>query len=157
MMEDIYLNFIYNIGLITPTQSTILSKKFIHNARSISTGFEQSSGTSRSYEIQWSGADALIEPTDVVERIADHSFTLSFYYSTEFSDDIAHKIISSDRHDLIKRLRDTNYYVGISSTEPTKNIGLFRRELVRETLERSDEVLWIYRQEWSCTISEEEI
>jgi hypothetical protein len=110
----------------------------------------------RSFRIAWQGTGGIEEPSDVTSRIMTHRFLIEFYYSVELNDDDIHNIVSSDRNDIIKLLRDTDSYNGTSSTEQTTNIGLYSRKLKSDELDNDGDV-WIYSQSWECVIMESEL
>ena len=88
-------------------------------------------------------------------REANHLYQVKFAYPTAvgLEADID-EMMDLDRHDVLKRLRDDQYFVGVegSSTQAT---GLLLRRRLSDELDDSGKV-WIQVFEFDCLIREEE-
>lgn len=153
-LAQIKENFIWRIQTLTPTH-TRPGKKFIH-VDPRREDADVSSGTTRNFTVYWQGSGTDVEPTDITERVAEHQFMIEVAYSTDYKIDLLQDIICSDRNDLNKLLRNTDYFLGYSDTYAANAIGLWSRVRISDEIVRNNEITWYLRQLWRCTIQEVE-
>jgi len=153
-LANVYKNFLYRIASITPTNKTVGKGYRFVSPRDFDP--DEAQGVARTFTVYWDGSDEDVEPTDITERIAPHSFTLEVAYSTSFPVDTLHQIILDDRDDLITKLRDTDSYTGISVSNPATDVGLWARVRARDDIDRGGTHTWYLRQTWTCTVREAE-
>jgi hypothetical protein len=148
-------NFYWRVESLSPTDTTT-SKKFLRYDPHLLDA-DVSSGLMRAFTVTWGNSSEIIDPSDITERTAEHEFTLEIVYPIEkFKHYELQCIVLKDRHDLIKKLRDPDYYNGVSSTATTTTTGLWARAIISDTLKQDSPTTWVLSQKWRCTINEGE-
>lgn len=151
----VLLNFVWRIETISPT-STLAGKKFRHQDYSAVLSPEQSSGTTRGFTVQRLESSPFAEPSDMYDRIADHTYEVAIAYTTDIPLERRERVIAQDGHDIKKQLRDHTKWNGTSGSDSAVDTGLWNRRLEREFIDRSSATTYYLRQTWRCTIREAE-
>lgn len=151
---DAYRNLLWRMESITPTDTDPARGFLFYSPRDFNP--ETARGTVRSFTLFWDGSDPDDEPTDITERVADHQFTVEVAYSTDYPLDKLNELVLSDRNDILKTLRDTDGFVGVSDAQPTKATGIWSRVRTRDELDRGNSNIWYLRIVWRCKIQEAE-
>ena len=150
----VYANFAWRLENATPT-STFLAKQRFQRIDPMRLDPGQGAGLLRAFSVAWLGSGGDEGATDGSSRLAIHTYEVRVYYPTKPRWDDLHALILSDRHDVIKRLRATDYYAGYDDAHPTTSVGLFARIREQDSLEMGDDE-WVYRSTWLCHIDEPE-
>jgi hypothetical protein len=154
-LPDVYRNFVFRTQNVLPTD-TVVDKGFrFISPRDFDP--DEAEGVARTFTVYWEGSDPDLEPTDMSERVADHTFTIEIAYSTSFPVDVLNRIFLSDRNDLIKALRIPSGYKGTGNDNPTVSTGLWARRRARDEIDRGGTHTWYLRQTWVCTCREDEV
>jgi hypothetical protein len=149
----IFDNFIYQIEKIFPT-STLMRTTFIYfDPTSIEP--EISEGFGRHFYIEWTDSDANLSSSDSDRREAWHGYRVNVFYPLILTFADMHKLILSDRHDLLYVLRRKQYRVGYNADNPTTEIGLLNRYRSGDELDKSINV-WQLSIDYRCKILENE-
>ena len=151
--HNIIKNFNYQIESITPTNQK-KKNSFRHYNPYAS---DPSKSAFRRFFVQWHGSDPDYAATDLDHREAPHQLRLHVDYPTTIDSDDLEEMILQDRHDLIKKLRDSTSYVGISKDNTTAATGLMRRLRIGDATER-EQFPGVVRLmiDWECKIEESE-
>ncbi len=148
-------NFKWRIENISPTYTGIRkSFRWIDPVRLDS---EISSGLGeRQFWVIWEGSGSDDDLTDQISRHADHEFTLTVTYSTDYKLLKRQKAMLNDRHDIIGLLRNTDYYIGYNSSNTTTDIGLHQRWRTGDEMVQETDNIWLLRIGFRCTIQEDD-
>lgn len=146
-------NFKWRIESITPT-NTRPGKKF-RWTDSEDVDSESSAGIVRTFNVVWEFDGGDDEPTDVSERVCEHTYVLEINYPKEYKLRDRQKIILQDMHDIKKTLRNDELFNGVSNASSAQDTGLWSRLCVKGELIKTD-YSWKLRQEWRCIIREAE-
>ncbi|MGB0890080.1 MAG: hypothetical protein ACPGWS_07340 [Solirubrobacterales bacterium] len=152
-------NFVWRVKAITSTESQISGSAWrdIDPLRVD----PDTLPNARAFYVEWLGAGPENhEDISRNDRFADHEFELVTVYQVGVSGlkhQDAAKLILRDRDDLITELRDPAKCLGYSDAAAATNIGLIKRTVSGETLDRSSTSVWLLRQRWTCKINESEL
>jgi len=148
-------NAIWRIEALTPTESAIVAEPFDYVD---SERLDPATLRHRSFSVQWDGSDEDAAPTDLYDRFAQHRMTLSVFYRVGVGGlrvEDAHKAFLSDRHDILRCLRDPGKFDGYDDSNTATVTGLEDRRREEDELIQQPNV-WIYRARWACKVRETE-
>jgi hypothetical protein len=148
-------NFIYQVEQIVPTYQGRTVPRFRSFEPDGGEQVPEATGGLRMFFVEWlsSGPDggATMEPL----RESEHLVQLHVEYPFVLKWEEMHMLVLQDRHDLIKRLRDPQYFVGYKGSTSGAT-GMFARWRLRDLLDKTTR-LWRYSSQWRCTVREEEV
>lgn len=99
----------------------------------------ESDGLTRCFWVEWLGSGPGHTTEDSIMRVADHAIVVSVVYSHDYRWQDRHKLMVSDRHDILKALRDDSKWVGYSDTNSSTDIKLKDRQYVRTQKQVGDD------------------
>ena len=150
----VYSNFVWRLETLTPTGT-------VGNLRSRFVSYDPlrddaaAMPSSRNFTVSWTGSAIDESPTDLYDRVAEHSYEIEIHYDPTLKWQTLQEIILQDRHDISKRLRDPAYFVGYDASHSSTEIYLKNRIRTGDSLVR-DATLVTLRQQYRCMIWETE-
>ena len=152
-LDKVLINFQWRIEAIDAT-STISGKRFFRfDPRDL--GRTESGGLERGFFVTWLGSEPQQAVTDQWQWVCSHRFMIEVMYAPIRGWQESHELVLSDRWDLIKALRDDSLYVGFSDDNSTTDLDLIDRYFEGDGLDiEPDAEVFIYRQNWRCTVRE---
>lgn len=150
-LHRILENFEWRLETLTPTTGKTKFKV----VDPINDDIGDHSGSFRRFYVEWESSQEDLTMTDGYSRRAEHSIRLTVFYpaSKARSHKDLRSIILQDRHDIIKRLRDTQYYNGFNADNSSTDLGLEYRQRLDDEL-TTGEHLWVFEMTFECTIEE---
>lgn len=147
-------NFIYRISSLTPTMSGERRYRNIERLRLAEA--ENSSAWIRSFIVDFVGAEADEGVTDLYGRFTKTNWIVTVFYPAVIGDDDKlYEIVSKDRHDIIKRLRDSAYVNGISAASPSTATTISNRICTSSSIDFDPEINAL-NLNFSCFVNETE-
>mgnify|MGYP001573817011 CR=1 FL=1 len=149
-------NFTYWTQALAPTNTTVRNRFEVIDPFQYPEPPTDSAGL-RKFYIEYMGSAEDLAATDLDNREAWHSVRQHVWYPTCLPFNTLQMMVIQDRHDLVKRGRDSTYQKGYDSSHTATDFGLMRRLRKADTINRqTGAALWILSIEWLCFSRESE-
>lgn len=151
-------NFEYHISSIVPTNTTV--KNRFESYDPMKDNVPDSSAGCRKFYVEYMSSESEGGATDIVSREAWHTVNVHIEYPCRFGFNDTQIMILQDRHQVIKKLRDTTSWVGyrdLTGTDATANIGLIHRLSAGTALTKISPELWRLTYQFKCYQLESEL
>lgn len=150
-------NFVWRLESLSPTAAGLPFR--VYDPIKFGGDLGNETGNTRRFVVTWLEAEEDQDVTEGYSRTAYHYLELLVLYPTAIgSHDAIQRMMLSDRHDIIKQLRNPALWVGYDADNPTTDLGLLNRWRVSDRLsfEGDDDQLWELRMRWRCQVTEVE-
>jgi hypothetical protein len=153
--DKVRRNIIWHIAGISPT-SKISGRLFVHQNRPHQRPADMSSGTTRSFYVQWLSSGPVLQTSQMYQREREHLYEVVVSYSNKRGLDDTFDMMLQDSFDIVSLLRNDDSWTGYSDAESSTAIGLRNRVVESDVFEDSGENTFWLRQQWRCLVLEVE-
>lgn len=145
-------NFRWRVESAVPTCD--IPGKGFHRLDPTKLAETDSQGLERGFTVRLVGGGDDLEATCAAYRSSVYTVLLVVIYSPGRGEETTQEVIAQDQFDLAQALRDDRLYVGWSADNPTDELQIVARELKSQTVDYSDDEIWLLQQEWLVQLTE---
>lgn len=152
----LFENFRYWIQQTTATNTKVRNKFESYDPFRVQP--ESSTGWLRKFYIDWQSSNEDIGATDMTAREAWHLFNVKLVYPARLPQLDMMQLITQDRHDILKTLRDPDKRFGYDASHTTTDVNLMNRIRTGDQLSlNNDAEIFDLTIQYKCLIRELEI